>query len=43
MRLKMYDIYVPLFEETKKEIVYGEAKDMVMRGLLPLGNSTAPY
>ncbi|MHB1315082.1 MAG: oligoendopeptidase F [Christensenellales bacterium] len=35
--LKMYDIYVPLFDETKREIVFDKAKDMVMQGLAPLG------
>jgi oligoendopeptidase F len=36
--LHMYDLYVPLASEFKKEISYEEALEMVKTGLVPLGN-----
>jgi len=36
--LHMYDVYVPLVEEPRKDIPYEEALDMVERGLQPLGD-----
>lgn len=35
--LHMYDIYVPIVPETKMEISYEQAKEMVVEGLRPLG------
>ena len=35
--LRMYDVYVPLFEETKQDIDYEKAKELVLKGLAPLG------
>ncbi|SPF56743.1 Oligoendopeptidase F homolog [Candidatus Desulfosporosinus infrequens] len=35
--LHMYDIYVPIVQETTMTITYEEAKDMVLEGLRPLG------
>ncbi|HWQ79005.1 MAG TPA: oligoendopeptidase F [Anaerovoracaceae bacterium] len=34
----MYDMYVPLVEMPKEEILYGKALDMMREGLAPLGN-----
>jgi len=36
--LHMYDLYVPIVEESKKNIPYEEALKMVEAGLRPLGN-----
>lgn len=35
--LHMYDLYVPIVEETKKNIPYEEALKLVEQGLVPLG------
>lgn len=35
--LHMYDLYTPLVKDVKMEIPYGEAKDLVLEGLEPLG------
>lgn len=36
-KLQMYDIYVPLIKNIDVEITYEEAKDLVVKGLEPLG------
>ncbi len=36
-KIHMYDLYVPLFEETRKDIPYEDAVEMVREGLKPLG------
>ena len=33
----MYDLYTPLVKDVKMEIAYEEAKDMILKGLAPLG------
>ena len=35
--LHMYDLYTPLVKDVKMEISYDEAKDMILKGLAPLG------
>jgi oligoendopeptidase F len=35
--LHMYDLYTPFINHTPKKITYEEAKDIVIRGLAPLG------
>jgi len=35
----MYDLYVPIVEESKKNIPYEEALKMVEAGLRPLGKN----
>ncbi|MCS0791713.1 oligoendopeptidase F [Cytobacillus firmus] len=35
--LHMYDLYTPLVKEVKMEIPYKEAKDLILKGLEPLG------
>lgn len=35
--LHMYDLYTPLVKEVKMEIPYNEAKDLILKGLEPLG------
>ncbi len=35
--LHMYDLYVPIVQESKKKISYEEALDMVIQGLSPMG------
>nr|WP_323741999.1 oligoendopeptidase F [Salinibacillus xinjiangensis] len=35
--LHMYDLYVPLVDDVDMEIKYDEAKDLVLKGLKPLG------
>lgn len=35
--LHMYDLYTPLVKEVKMEIPYQEAKELVLKGLKPLG------
>ena len=35
--LHMYDLYTPLVKDVKMEITYEEAKDMILKGLAPLG------
>jgi oligoendopeptidase F len=35
--LHMYDLYTPLVKDVKMEIKYDEAKDIVLKGLAPLG------
>ena len=35
--LHMYDLYTPLVKDVKMEISYVEAKDMILKGLAPLG------
>jgi oligoendopeptidase F len=35
--LHMYDLYTPLVKEVKMEIPYDEAKDLILKGLKPLG------
>ncbi|OMF62384.1 oligoendopeptidase F [Paenibacillus sp. FSL R5-0490] len=36
--LHMYDLYTPLVKEVKMEIPYNEAKELILKGLKPLGN-----
>ncbi|MFS0644565.1 oligoendopeptidase F [Siminovitchia sp. 179-K 8D1 HS] len=36
-QLHMYDLYVPLVQEVDMKVTYGEAKDMILSGLAPLG------
>ncbi|RLQ97181.1 oligoendopeptidase F [Falsibacillus albus] len=36
--LHMYDLYTPLVKDVKMEIPYDEAKDLVLKGLAPLGD-----
>ncbi|MGN7176283.1 oligoendopeptidase F [Cytobacillus sp. SAFR-174] len=36
--LHMYDLYTPLVKEVKMEIPYNEAKDLILKGLKPLGD-----
>lgn len=36
-KLHMYDLYTPLVKDIKMEISYEEAKDIVLKGLAPLG------
>lgn len=35
--LHMYDLYTPLVKEVKMEIPYNEAKELILKGLKPLG------
>ncbi len=35
--LHMYDLYTPLVKNVKMEISYNEAKDLILKGLAPLG------
>lgn len=35
--LHMYDVYVPLVEQTNRKYSFAEAKDLVKKGLAPLG------
>ncbi|MGX1900557.1 oligoendopeptidase F [Thermolongibacillus altinsuensis] len=35
--LHMYDLYTPLVKEVKMKITYEEAKDLLLKGLAPLG------
>jgi oligoendopeptidase F len=35
--LHMYDLYTPLVKDVKMEISYEEAKDLILKGLAPLG------
>ena len=35
--LHMYDIFTPLVKEVKMEVSFEEAKDMILKGLAPLG------
>ncbi|MDQ0198195.1 oligoendopeptidase F [Neobacillus ginsengisoli] len=35
--LHMYDLYTPLVKDVKMEIKYEEAKDIILKGLAPLG------
>lgn len=35
--LHMYDLYTPLVKEVKMDIKYEEAKDLILKGLTPLG------
>jgi oligoendopeptidase F len=39
--LHMYDLYTPLVKDVKMEITYEEAKDLVIKGLAPLGEEYA--
>ncbi|NRD78441.1 oligoendopeptidase F [Bacillus sp. BRMEA1] len=39
--LHMYDLYTPLVKDVKMEIQYEEAKDLVLKGLAPLGDEYA--
>ncbi|MGG1396316.1 oligoendopeptidase F [Bacillus salipaludis] len=39
--LHMYDLYTPLVKDVKMEIKYEEAKDIVLKGLAPLGEAYA--
>ncbi len=39
--LHMYDLYTPLVKDVKMEIKYEEAKDIVLKGLAPLGEGYA--
>ncbi|MFZ5986836.1 MAG: oligoendopeptidase F [Bacillota bacterium] len=41
--LHMYDLYVPIIEESKKNIPYNEALRMVEEGLKPLGSEYLGY
>ncbi|MEH7347050.1 oligoendopeptidase F [Bacillus sp. JJ1532] len=35
--LHMYDLYTPLVKDIKMEVKYDEAKDLILKGLAPLG------
>ncbi|WP_102271809.1 oligoendopeptidase F [Cytobacillus massiliigabonensis] len=35
--LHMYDLYTPLVKDVKMEVKYDEAKDLILKGLAPLG------
>ncbi|MBP2241181.1 oligoendopeptidase F [Cytobacillus eiseniae] len=35
--LHMYDLYTPLVKDVKMEVKYEEAKDLILKGLAPLG------
>ncbi|WP_442599190.1 oligoendopeptidase F [Neobacillus sp. D3-1R] len=35
--LHMYDLYTPLVKDVKMEVTYEEAKDLILKGLAPLG------
>ncbi|WP_033829534.1 oligoendopeptidase F [Bacillus andreraoultii] len=35
--LHMYDLYTPLVKDVKMEVTYEEAKDLVLKGLAPMG------
>ncbi len=35
--LHMYDLYTPLVKDVKMEITYEEAKEIILKGLAPLG------
>jgi oligoendopeptidase F len=35
--LHMYDLYTPLLKDVKMEVPYAEAKDLILKGLEPLG------
>ncbi|MFD2443202.1 oligoendopeptidase F [Bacillus sp. CGMCC 1.16607] len=35
--LHMYDLYTPLVKDVKMEVAYDEAKEMILKGLAPLG------
>jgi oligoendopeptidase F len=35
--LHMYDLYTPLVKDIKMEVSYDEAKDLILKGLTPLG------
>jgi oligoendopeptidase F len=35
--IHMYDLYTPLVKDVKMEVSYDEAKDLVLKGLAPLG------
>jgi oligoendopeptidase F len=35
--LHMYDLYTPLVKDVKMEVTYNEAKDLILKGLTPLG------
>jgi oligoendopeptidase F len=37
--LHMYDLYVPIVEETNDEISYSQARDTILEGLAPLGEN----
>ncbi|CRK83455.1 oligoendopeptidase F [Neobacillus massiliamazoniensis] len=39
--LHMYDLFTPLVKDVKMEIKYDEAKDLVLKGLSPLGEEYA--
>lgn len=41
--LHMYDLYVPIVEETKKNIPYEEALSLVEQGLAPMGDEYIGY
>ena len=36
-KLHMYDLYTPLVKNVKMEIPYSEAKDLILKGLAPMG------
>ncbi len=36
-KLHMYDLYTPLVKNVKMEITYPEAKDIILKGLAPMG------
>jgi oligoendopeptidase F len=40
-KLHMYDLYTPLVKDVKMEIPYDEAKELVVKGLAPLGEEYA--
>ncbi|MFT8322324.1 MAG: oligoendopeptidase F [Bacillus sp. (in: firmicutes)] len=39
--LHMYDLYTPLVKDVKMEVSYDEAKDLIIKGLQPLGEEYA--
>jgi oligoendopeptidase F len=36
-KLHMYDLYTPLVKNVKMDVSYAEAKDMILKGLAPMG------
>ncbi|TCN27858.1 oligoendopeptidase F [Mesobacillus foraminis] len=40
-KLHMYDLYTPLVKNVKMEITYPEAKDIILKGLAPMGEEYA--
>src|SRR5690606_21864461 len=37
-KLHIYDLYTPLVKDVKMDVTYEEAKDLILKGLTPLGD-----